>query len=77
MLSQAKPSQAKPSHGNTNGMISRLVLWEAMGGLFAEHFSVHAVLGRKLNKRSRGGKMSSQFCRGSGFGQYLEEVFLD
>src|SRR6266404_563617 len=51
-----------------NGMIPRLVLWEAMGGLFTEHFSVHVVLGRNLNKRSRWGKMSSKLCRGGGFG---------
>src|SRR6266404_5234096 len=60
-----------------NGMIPRLVLWEAMGGLFTEYFSVHAVLGRNLNKRGRRGKTSSKLCRGGGFGQYLEEVFLD
>jgi len=42
-----------------NGMIPRLVLWEAMGGLFAEYFSVHVVLGRNLNKRARRGKTSS------------------
>src|SRR5882762_2644056 len=60
-----------------NGMIPRLVLWEAMGGLFAEYFSVHVVLGRNLNKRSSRGKMSSKLGRGSGFGRYLEEIFLD
>ena len=51
-----------------NGMIPRLVLWEMMGGLFAEYFSVHVVLGRNLNKRSRRGKVSSKLYRGSGFG---------
>src|SRR6266403_5111012 len=51
-----------------NGMIPRLVLWEAMGGLFAEHFSIYAVLGRNLNKRSSRGKTSSKLSRGSGFG---------
>src|SRR6266404_4197638 len=60
-----------------NGVIPRLVLREAMGGLFAEYFSVHAVLGRNLNKRSRRGKTSSKLCRGGGFGRYLEEVFFD
>src|SRR6266404_795363 len=60
-----------------NGMIPRLVLWEAMGGLFAEHFSIYAVLGRNLNKRSSRGKTSRKLGRGSGFGRYLEEVFFD
>src|SRR5882762_5537318 len=60
-----------------NGMIPRLVLWEAMGSLFAEHFSVHVVLGRNLNKRSSRGETSSKLGRGSRFGRYLEEVFFD
>src|SRR6266404_6042020 len=60
-----------------NGMIPRLVLWEMMGGLFTEYFSVHAVLDRNLNKRSRRGKVSSKLSRGSGFGRYLEEIFFD
>ena len=60
-----------------NGMIPRLVLWEAMGGLFAEYFSVHVVLGRNLNKRSSRGETSSKLGRGSRFGRYLEEVFFD
>jgi len=60
-----------------NGMIPRLVLWEAMGGFFAENLSVQAVLGRNLNKRSSRDKTSCKLSRGSGFGQYLEEVFFD
>src|SRR6266404_9161916 len=60
-----------------NDMIPRLVLWEMMGCLFAENFSVHAVLGRNLNKRRSRGKTSSKLSRGGGFGQYLEEVLFD
>src|SRR6266404_9259777 len=60
-----------------NDMIPRLVLWETMGRLFAEYLSVHAVLGRNLNKRRSRGKMSSKLGRGGGFGRYLEEVFFD
>ncbi len=58
-------------------MIPGLVLWETMGGLFAKYFSIHVILGRNLGKRSRRGKVSSKFGRGSCFGQYLEEVFFD
>src|SRR6266404_9420373 len=47
-----------------NDMIPQLVLWETMGRLFAEYFSVYAVLGRNLNKRRSRGKTSSKLGRG-------------
>src|SRR6266404_3817539 len=60
-----------------NGMIPRLVLWEMMGGLFAEYFSIHAVLGRNLNKRSRRDKARSKLGRGREFAQFWEEIFFN
>ena len=56
------------SRDKINGMIPGLVLWEMMGCLFTKYFSVHVVLGRNLDKRSRGGKMSNEFGGGSCFG---------